>query len=43
MGITAGSIIRLLQKKPSFVIQVEETAIAIDPDIAKEIYIKKAA
>jgi len=43
MGITAGSVIKLLQKKPSFVIQVEETAIAIDPDIAKEIYVKKAA
>ena len=43
MGITAGCVIRLLQKKPSFVIQVEETVIAIDPDIAKEIYVKKAA
>ena len=43
MGITAGCVIRLLQKKPSLVIQVEETAIAIDPDIAKEIYVKKAA
>ncbi len=43
MGITAGSVIKLLQKKPSIVIQVEETAIAIDPDIAKEIYVKKTA
>ena len=43
MGITAGCVIRLLQKKPSLVIQVEETAIAIDPDIAKEIYVKKAS
>ncbi|MBT9536970.1 MAG: metal-dependent transcriptional regulator [Nitrospirae bacterium] len=43
MGITAGCVIRLLQKKPSLVIQVDETAIAIDPDIAKEIYVKKAA
>jgi DtxR family Mn-dependent transcriptional regulator len=43
MGITAGSVIKLLQKNPSIVIQIEETAIAIDPDIAKEIYVKKAA
>ena len=43
MGITAGCVIKLLQKKPSLVIQVEETAIAIDPDIAKEIYVKKAS
>jgi DtxR family Mn-dependent transcriptional regulator len=41
MGITPGSTIKLLQKKPSFVIQIDETSIAIDPDIAKEIYIKK--
>jgi DtxR family Mn-dependent transcriptional regulator len=42
LGITAGSVIRLLQKKPSFVIQIDETTVAIDPDIAKEIYVKKA-
>ncbi len=42
MGITAGSIVRLLQKRPSFVIQIDESSIAIDPDIAKEIYLKKA-
>ena len=41
LGISAGSVIRLLQKKPSFVIQIDETTVAVDPDIAKEIYIKK--
>lgn len=41
MGITAGSIIKLLQKKPSFVIQVDEASIAVDPEIAKEIFVKK--
>lgn len=43
LGIVAGSVIRLLQRKPSYVIQVDETTVAIDPDIAKEIYIKKTA
>lgn len=42
LGISAGSVIRLLQKKPSFVIQIDETTVALDPDIAKEIYIKKS-
>lgn len=42
LGITAGSVIRLLQRNPSFVIQIDETTVAIDPEIAKEIYIKKA-
>ena len=42
IGIVAGSKIRLLQKLPSFVIQIDETTIAIDPDIAREILVKKA-
>ncbi|MEW6215696.1 MAG: metal-dependent transcriptional regulator [Nitrospirota bacterium] len=42
LGITAGSVIRLLQRSPSYVIQIDETTIAIDPEIAKEIYVKKA-
>jgi DtxR family Mn-dependent transcriptional regulator len=41
IGIAAGSTIRLLQKMPSFVIQSDETTVAIDPDIAKEIFVKK--
>jgi DtxR family Mn-dependent transcriptional regulator len=42
LGITAGSVIRLLQKNPSCVLQIDETTIAVDPEIAKEIYVKKA-
>jgi DtxR family Mn-dependent transcriptional regulator len=42
LGITAGSIIRLLQRNPSYVIKIDETTVAIDPEIAKEIYVKKA-
>ncbi|MCE5194371.1 MAG: metal-dependent transcriptional regulator [Nitrospiraceae bacterium] len=41
MGISAGSIIKLLQKKPSYVIQIDEATIAVDPEIAKEIFVKK--
>lgn len=40
-GLIAGSIIKLIQKSPSFVIQVDETTVALDPEIAKEIYVKK--
>jgi DtxR family Mn-dependent transcriptional regulator len=42
LGITAGSVIRLIQRHPSYVIQIDETTVAIDPEIAKEIYVKKA-
>jgi DtxR family Mn-dependent transcriptional regulator len=41
LGITAGSVIRLLQRFPSCVVQIDETTVAIDPEIAKEIYVKK--
>jgi DtxR family Mn-dependent transcriptional regulator len=41
IGITAGSIIKFLQKTPSCVLHIDETTVAIDPEIAKEIYIKK--
>lgn len=41
LGITAGSIIKFLQKTPSCVLQIDETTVAVDPEIAKEIYVKK--
>ena len=42
LGIAAGSIIRLIQKTPSFVLSIDETTVALDPEIAKEIYLRKA-
>jgi DtxR family Mn-dependent transcriptional regulator len=41
MGVVPGSIIKMHQKKPSFVIQLGETMIAVDREIAKDIYVKK--
>lgn len=41
IGIIPGVKIRLLQKKPTVVLQVEETVIAIDPEIADEILVRK--
>lgn len=43
MGIIPGARIRLLQKKPTIILQVEETIIAIDPEIADEILVRKVA
>ncbi|MBI5074087.1 MAG: FeoA domain-containing protein [Nitrospirae bacterium] len=42
LGIAAGSVIKLIQKTPSFVLSIDETTVALDPDIAKEIYIRRA-
>jgi len=41
LGIVPGSIIRLHQKQPSFVIEIGETTLAVDYDITKEIYVRK--
>lgn len=40
IGITAGSTIQLLQKTPSVVLKIDETTVALDPEIAKEIFVK---
>ncbi len=40
MGLTPGAEIRLHQKRPSYVIRIGETDVAIDQDIAREIYVR---
>jgi DtxR family Mn-dependent transcriptional regulator len=40
LGVVPGSEIRLHQRAPSYVIEVGETTIALDPEIAAEIYVK---
>jgi DtxR family Mn-dependent transcriptional regulator len=42
LGVVPGSIVRMHQKKPSHVLQIGETTIALDKDIVKDIYVKKA-
>jgi len=39
LGISPGISLRLIQKWPAFVVQCEETEIALEPDIAKNIYV----
>ncbi len=41
MGIVPGSILRMHQKNPSFVLQIGETTIALDRDIVRNIYVKR--
>ena len=39
LGIAPGVPLKLIQKWPSFVVQCEETEIAIEPEIAQNIYV----
>ncbi len=41
LGIVPGSRIRLLQRNPSFVLEIGETTIAVDKEITDEIYVKR--
>lgn len=41
LGIVPGSILRMHQKNPSFVLQIGETTIALDRDIVRNIYVKR--
>jgi len=40
LGLTPGSEIRLHQRHPSYVLEIGETTVAVDPEIAEEIYVK---
>jgi DtxR family Mn-dependent transcriptional regulator len=41
LGVVPGSEIRLHQRAPSYVIEIGETTIAVDPEIAGEIFVKR--
>jgi DtxR family Mn-dependent transcriptional regulator len=40
LGIVPDAVLRLLQKRPAPVVKVGETEVAIDFDIARQIYVK---
>jgi DtxR family transcriptional regulator, Mn-dependent transcriptional regulator len=41
LGVVPGSEIRLHQRSPAFVLEIGETTVAIDPEIAGEIFVKR--
>jgi len=41
MGLVPGSVVRLNQKKPAFVIQLGQTTLALEADIVEDIFVKK--
>jgi len=41
LGVIPGSTVKLHQRSPSYVIEVGETTIALDPEIAGEIFVKR--
>ncbi|MDH4227677.1 MAG: metal-dependent transcriptional regulator [Deltaproteobacteria bacterium] len=41
MGLVPGSVIKLVQKRPAYVIKLAETTVAIEEDIAADIFVKQ--
>jgi Fe2+ transport system protein FeoA len=41
LGLIPGSVVRLAQKHPSFLLEVGETTLALDEEIVREVYAKK--
>ena len=39
LGVIPGNLIRIKQKSPAFVISIDESTIAIDSEVADEIFI----
>lgn len=39
LGVIPGCIVRLHQRRPSFVLEIGETTLALDPEISREIYV----
>lgn len=42
LGIVPGSRLRLIQRDPSYVLQIGQTTVAVDREITNEIYVKRA-
>jgi DtxR family transcriptional regulator, Mn-dependent transcriptional regulator len=43
LGIIPGTTVQLKQRRPSYVIQIGETSVALDEHIVREIYVKTVA
>ena len=41
LGIVPGSILRMHQRNPSYVLQIGETTLALDGEVVRDIYVKK--
>jgi len=41
LGLIPGSVVKLAQKHPSFVLEMGETTLALDEEIVRQIYVKK--
>ena len=41
LGVVPGAIVRLTQSRPAAILRLGETMLAVEPEIAGEIYVKR--
>lgn len=43
LGLVPGAVVTLEQKRPATILRVAETTVALDPDVASEIWVEQPA
>lgn len=43
LGLSPGSEVHLLQRKPAFVVEAGETRLALDEEVARQIFVQRVA
>ncbi|HUJ26627.1 MAG TPA: FeoA family protein [Myxococcales bacterium] len=43
LGLAPGSEVALVQRRPAFVVEAGETRLAIDPEVARQIFVQRVA
>ena len=43
LGLSPGCEVELLQRRPAFVVEAGETRLAIDPEVARQIFVQRVA
>jgi len=43
LGLSPGSEVELIQRQPTFVVEAGETRLALDPDVARRIFVQRVA
>ncbi len=41
LGVMPGSLIRLIQRRPSFILEVDQTSLAVEREVAEGIYVRR--
>jgi DtxR family Mn-dependent transcriptional regulator len=43
LGLTPGGVLKLKQRYPSYVVEIDETTVALDRDVGKEIFVREVS